>query len=352
MVVQGRILTGHRPTGRRHLGHLLGTLEAWVRLQEEYECFFLIADYHVLTTDFEHPQLLRENIRECLLDWLAAGIDPRRSTLLLQSAVPEHAELALLLGMLVTVPRLERNPTYKEQVQQLGLAERASLGLLAYPVLQAADILIYRADTVPVGEDQLPHLELARELARRFNTLYGELFPEPRPLLSPTPRLPGTDGRTMHTSYGNTIPLSSSPEEIRERVWGMVTDPARIHPHDPGHPEVCPVNAYHLALEREEAEDVAEECRRGNIPCVEHKRRMSALLTERLEPYRRIREEMAGREDEVWDILRQGSRRAAILARATLEEVRTRMGLPQLRRERAGLPERSRLPDLSGKLCC
>lgn len=347
MGIQGRILTGHRPTGRRHLGHLLGTLEVWARLQEEYECFFLIADYHVLTTDYEHPQLLRENIRECLLDWLAAGIDPRRSTLLLQSAVPAHAELSLLLSMLVTVPRLERNPTYKEQVQQLGLVERASLGLLAYPVLQAADILIYRADTVPVGEDQLPHLELTRELARRFNALYGDLFPEPRPLLSPTPRLTGTDGRTMHTSYGNTIPLSASPEEVQEKVWGMVTDPARIHPHDPGHPEVCPVNAYHLALERETAEPVAEACRRGEVSCAEHKRRMAALLTERLEPYRRIREEMAGREEELWDILRQGSRRAATLAQATLEEVRSRMGLPRLRQEDAGRPL-----NLTGRLCC
>jgi tryptophanyl-tRNA synthetase len=352
MPTKGRILTGHRPTGRRHLGHLLGTLQTWARLQEEYECFFLIANYHVLTTDYEHPEHIPENVRHVLLDWLAAGIDPQRSTILLQSAVPEHAELALLLGMLVSVPRLERNPTYKEQVQQLGLVERASLGLLAYPVLQAADILAYQADTVPVGEDQLPHLELAREMARRFNTLYGELFPEPQPLLSTTPRLPGTDGRTMHTSYDNTIPLSADPPEIQDKVWGMVTDPARIHPHDPGHPEICPVNQYHQALEPEKAERIAAACRQGQIPCVEHKEGMAGLLVERLEPYRRIRQEMAGHEDDLWDILRQGSLRARALARKTLSTARACMGVPNLgvAMERASSQNVSL--DLAGKVCC
>jgi tryptophanyl-tRNA synthetase len=349
MGVQGRILTGHRPTGRRHLGHLLGTLQTWARLQDVYQCFFLIADYHVLTTDFEHPERLRDNVLQVLLDWLAAGIDPQRSTILLQSALPEHAELALLLGMLVTVPRLERNPTYKEQVQSLGLVERASLGLLGYPVLQAADILIYRADTVPVGEDQLPHLELAREIARRFNGLYGDLFPEPQPLLSTTPRVPGVDGRTMHTSYGNTIALSASPEEISQKVWSMVTDPARIHPRDPGHPDICPVNDYHHALDPEVAGRYAEACRQGEVPCVEHKKLVAALLAERLEPFRRIRQEMAGREDEVLDILRQGSARAGAVARETLTEVRGRMGLADLAdksRRRVGIH------DLEGKVFC
>jgi len=352
MPAKGRILTGHRPTGRRHLGHLLGTLETWARLQDDYECFFLIANYHVLTTDYEHPERLRANTREVLLDWLAAGIDPQRSTILLQSAVPEHAELALLLGMMVTVPRLERNPTYKEQLQQLGMAERASLGMLAYPVLQAADILIYRADTVPVGEDQVPHVEVARELARRFNGLYGSTFPEPQALLSRTPRVPGTDGRTMHTSYRNEITLAAPEDEVVRAVQGMITDPARIHPSDPGHPEVCPIFAYHEALQPATAGPVTEACRRGEIGCVSHKDSVARMLVERLEPFRRFHAQMAGHEDDVWDILQRGSLRARAVAQATLSDVRVRMGLTDLM-----APEAMPLPsweglDLSGKVCC
>ncbi len=349
---KGRILTGHRPTGRRHLGHLLGTLQTWAGLQDDYECLFLIADYHVLTTDYEHPDLLRANVFEVLLDWLAAGIDPQRSTILLQSAVPEHAELSVLLGMLVTVPRLQRNPTYKEQVGQLGLYDRASLGLLAYPVLQAADILIYKADTVPVGEDQVPHLEVARELARRFNSLYGDLFPEAQALLSQAPRLPGTDGRTMHNSYGNAIALAAAPEEIHQAVSGMVTDPARIHPTDPGHPEICPIHEVHQAMAPDAAEPVAEACRRGEIGCVEHKRMMTELLVTFLEPYRRIRGEMAGREDELWALLSQGSQDARVLAQATLAEVRARMGLPSLGAVRINGVGLHSSVDLQGKVCC
>jgi tryptophanyl-tRNA synthetase len=223
------------------------------------------------------------------------------------------------------------------------------MGLLAYPVLQAADILIYRADTVPVGEDQLPHLELAREIARRFNSLYGDYCPEPQPLLSTTPRVPGVDGRTMHTSYGNTIALASSPKEISEKVWSMVTDPARIHPDDPGHPDICPVNDYHRALDPEAAGEYAEACLQGQVPCVEHKKLIAALLAERLEPFRRIRQEMAGREDEVLDILRQGSARAGVVAQETLAEVRRRMGLADLAdqsRRRVGIH------DLEGKVFC
>lgn len=343
MTKKGRILTGHRPTGRRHLGHLLGTLENWARLQQDYDCFFLIADYHILTTDYEHPARIRQNTLQVLLDWLAAGIDPRQSTILLQSAVPEHGELSMLFGMLTTVPRLERNPTYKEMVQELGLGGRPSLGLLAYPMLQAADILIYRADTVPVGEDQLPHIELAREIARRFNRLYGSTFPEPQGLLSQTPRVPGTDGRTMHTSYGNTIPLSASAEEIREGIMGMVTDPQRSHRDIPGRPELCPVHAYHQALDPEPAAAVAEQCRQAAVGCVEHKEMLVELLVKRLEPYRRIREEMAGREEALWEILRQGSQHARAIARVTLDQVREFMGLPDL-----GLAPIKPLPDHNG----
>ncbi|MBI2845350.1 MAG: tryptophan--tRNA ligase, partial [Chloroflexi bacterium] len=203
MEKKGRILTGHRPTGPRHLGHLVGTLETWAQLQDDYECYFLIADWHVLTTDVEHTAQIGNNIQEMLFDWLAAGLDPERSVFVQQSLVKEHAELALLLGNLVTVSRLRRNPTFKEQVQELHLGDRASMGLLAYPVLQAADILVYKADTVPVGEDQVPHLELSREIARKFNTTFKPIFPEPKPYLSAIPRLPGLDNRKMGSSYQN-----------------------------------------------------------------------------------------------------------------------------------------------------
>ncbi|MGD0005666.1 MAG: tryptophan--tRNA ligase, partial [Anaerolineaceae bacterium] len=228
-----RILTGHRPTGPRHIGHLVGTLQNWVKMQDTHQCFFLVADIHVLTTDFENPARISENTLEMVYDWLASGIDPARSTLVLQSAVPEHPILCLLLSMLVSVGRLERIPTYRDQVHELSL--NPSLGLLAYPVLQSADILVYRANAVPVGEDQLPHLELTREIAHRFNQLYGEYFPEPEALLSTYPRLPGIDNRTMHTSYNNAIYLRDTPEETTRKVMRMYTDPTRIHATDPGH---------------------------------------------------------------------------------------------------------------------
>jgi tryptophanyl-tRNA synthetase len=329
-------------------------LESWARLQDDYECFFLIADYHVLTSDYEHPDRLRDNVLHVLLDWLAAGIDPKRSTILLQSAIPEHAELSLLLGMLVTVPRLERNPTYKEQLQALGLAGRPSLGLLAYPVLQAADILIYRADTVPVGEDQLPHIELSREVARRFNGLYGNTFPEPQPLLSETPRFPGTDGRMMHTSYGNTIPLSDAPEEIRDKVLNMITDPQRERRTDAGRPEVCPVHAYHQSFEPQIAKEIAGQCRQASIGCVEHKRMLAEYLVRRLEPHRRIREEMIGREQELLEILRQGSQHARMVARNTLAQVRVAMGIPELQMQPSKPVNGNgqEVPSLIGKVCC
>jgi tryptophanyl-tRNA synthetase len=218
MAEKGRILTGHRPTGPRHLGHLVGTLRTWTELQDQYQCFFLIADLHVMTTEYIHPDRIKENTLGVMADWLAAGIDPQRATIVLQSAIPEHAQLSLLLGMLTTVSRLERVPSYKEQAQSLGLTP--SLGLLTYPVLQAADILLYRADHVPVGEDQLPHLELAREVAGRFNQTYGTTFPLPQPVLSRIPRLPGIDNRTMHTSYGNAIYLKDTPRETARKIQG------------------------------------------------------------------------------------------------------------------------------------
>ncbi len=324
---KGRILTGHRPTGPRHIGHLMGTLESWARLQDTYECYFLVADLHVLTTDFEHPRRVRENSLGILLDWLAAGIDPNRSTLVLQSAVPAHSQLDTLLGMLVTVSRLNRVPTYKEQIKELHL--QPSLGLLAYPVLQAADILVYKANAVPVGEDQLPHIELTREVARRFNQLYGETFPEPEGLLSATPRLPGTDNRTMHTSYGNAIFLRDTPEETTRKVMSMYTDPTRIHANDPGHVEGNPVFAYMDAFNpnQAEVEELKARYRAGTVGEVEVKRRLAVVLNEYLAPIRQRRAQFAAHPNDAIDILRAGTARARELANRTLASVPEKMGL-------------------------
>jgi tryptophanyl-tRNA synthetase len=324
---KGRILTGHRPTGPRHIGHLVGTLETWAKLQDDYECFFLIADLHVLTTDYEHPSRIQENLLNVLVDWLAAGIDPGRSMIILQSAIPAHSQLALLLSMLVTVSRLNRVPTYKEQVQQLHL--QPSLGLLSYPVLQSADIIVYKADTVPVGEDQLPHLELSREIARRFNQLYDETFPEPAPLLSRTPRLPGTDNRTMHTSYGNTIFLKDTPEETNRKVMSMYTDPTRIHPSDPGHVEGNPVFAYHDVFnpDKDGVVELKERYRQGKVGDIEVKRLLAVTLNEYLAPLRQRRVELLKRRDHLREILVDGTQRARPLAEATLGEVISKMGL-------------------------
>lgn len=327
---KGRILTGHRTTGPRHIGHLAGTLENWAALQDTYECFFLIADLHVLTTDYEHPERIPQNRLEVLADWLGAGIDPNRSVILLQSALMEHTMLSALFGMLVTVARLSRVPTYKEQTQELNL--NPSLGLLAYPVLQSADILLYKADTVPVGEDQLPHVELTREIARRFNQLYGETFPEPEALLSPTPRLPGTDNRTMHSSYGNTILLKDPPEVVTQKVMGMYTDPTRIHATDPGHVEGNPVFDYHDLFnpDREQVEEFKARYRAGKIGDVEVKRRLAEALNEYLEPIRKRREDWMARPDDLRDLLRQGTETAGIVAGETIEEVKTKMGVPSI----------------------
>lgn len=327
---KGRILTGHRTTGPRHIGHLAGTLENWAALQDTYECFFLIADLHVLTTDYEHPERIPINRLEVLADWLASGIDPDRSVIVLQSALPEHTLLSALFGMLVTVARLSRVPTYKEQTQELNL--NPSLGLLAYPVLQSADILLYKADTVPVGEDQLPHIELTREIARRFNQLYGETFPEPEALLSPASRLPGTDNRTMHSSYGNTILLKDSPEEVTRKVMSMYTDPTRIHANDPGHVEGNPVFDYHDIFnpDREQVEEFKARYRTGKIGDVEVKRRLAEVLNDYLGPIRRRREEWMARPDELRDILRAGTEIADHIAHETIEEVKTKMGIPSI----------------------
>ena len=327
MANKGRILTGHRTTGPRHIGHLAGTLQTWASLQDSYDCFFLLADLHTLTTDYEHPSRLRENTLNVAIDWLAAGIDPERSTIVLQSALPEHVQLTLLFSMLVTVARLERVPTYKEQTRELNLTP--SLGLLTYPVLQAADILIYKADTVPVGEDQLPHVELTREIARRFNQLYGDTFPEPEALLSKTPRLPGIDNRTMHQSYGNSIALGDTEEETKAKIMNMYTDPTRIHATDPGHVEGNPVFTYLEVFDPDVSlvADLKDRYRKGTVGDVAVKRHLVEVMNQALKPIRERRAELLNRPEQVAEIIQAGTERARPIVKQTLEEAMERMGL-------------------------
>jgi tryptophanyl-tRNA synthetase len=326
-VTRPRILSGMRPTGPLHLGHLTGALDNWVKLQDTYDCYFCVVDWHALTTDYADPGNVRENILEVATDWLAAGLDPQRSTLFIQSQVPEHAELHLLLSMVTPVSWLERVPSYKEQQQQLSEKDLSTYGFLGYPLLQSADILIYKASAVPVGEDQAPHIELTREVARRFNYLYGaKVFPEPQTVLTATPRVPGTDGRKMSKSYGNAVYLKDPPEVVRKKLKPMVTDPARVRRTDPGTPEICPVYDLHKAFSPPETQAwAAEGCRTAGIGCLDCKGALIDHLLHRLEAIHQRRPEYAARPDTVWDILAEGSRRAREVARATMDDVRAAM---------------------------
>jgi tryptophanyl-tRNA synthetase len=321
-----RILSGMRPTGPLHLGHLLGALDNWVRLQSEYECFFAVVDWHALTTHYPDPGEIRADVLEVATDWLAAGIDPARSTLFIQSLVPQHAELHVLLSMVVPLGWLERVPSYKEQQQQLEGRDLTTYGFLGYPLLQTADILAYKAEAVPVGEDQAPHIELAREVVRRFDHLYGPVFPEPQTLLTPMPRIPGTDGRKMSKSYRNAILLKDPPETIRAALKTMVTDPARKRRSDPGDPEKCPVFDLHKAFSPKATIDWADGgCRTAAIGCIDCKNRLADHVLERLVEIHARRPEYASRPDTVWDILKAGSLRARSAAEATLVAVRKAM---------------------------
>lgn len=322
-----RILSGMRPTGKLHLGNLLGALENWKNFEGK-DTFFMIADWHALTTEYESKTKIRDNVREVILDYLAAGLDPNRATIFLQSLVPEHAELTLLLSMITPLPWLERNPTYKDQLKEPEGRALGTYGFLGYPVLQAADILLYKADAVPVGEDQLPHLELAREIARRFNHLYRPVFTEPEALLTKTPKVPGTDGRKMSKSYGNTIELSDSPEEVDKKVMQMVTDPARKRREDKGHPEVCPVYFFHTIFNKTQHETVARECRSAERGCVDCKREMSTHLVPFLKPIYERRKALEPKRDKLVDeILIEGSKRARTVASRTLAEAKDAVGI-------------------------
>lgn len=315
-----------RPTGKLHLGHLVGALDNWVPLQDSYDCFYCIVDWHALTTHYENTAEIREMIIDNTTDWLAAGLDPKRSTLFVQSRVLEHAELHVLLSMITPLGWLERVPTYKEQLNELAGRDLHTYGFLGYPLLQAADIMVYRANAVPVGEDQVPHIELTREVARRFNHLYATVFPEPRSLLTRTPRLPGTDGRKMSKSYNNTIALNDPPETIRTTVKNMMTDPARKRRTDPGDPLKCPVGDYHKVFSPEETNQrVDQGCRSAGIGCIECKGWLSDNLVERLGPVFERRRDIERHPSDVQDILADGGNRARVAARETMEQVREAM---------------------------
>ncbi|HJQ84045.1 MAG TPA: tryptophan--tRNA ligase [Candidatus Binatia bacterium] len=321
------IVSGARPTGRQHLGNYHGALKNWLRLQETHRCFFFVADWHALTTDWASTAGLEENVVEMVLDWLAVGLDPERATVFRQSAVKEHAELFLLLGMLTPVPWLERTPTYKEQREQLQDRDLSTYGFLGYPVLQAADVLIYKAGAVPVGIDQAPHIELTREIARRFNATYRPFFPEPQTLLTDAPKIVGIDGRKMSKSYNNAIYLSDPPEEVEAKLARMVTDPRRARRKDPGEPNDCPayLSFHRLYATPEELRWQEQGCRTASIGCLECKQVTIKHVVAELAPIRERRARLTPRDAR--DALEAGTARARQVAAATLGEVREAMGL-------------------------
>jgi len=317
-----------QPSGRLHLGNYVGALANWIALQESHECFYMVADWHAVSTNYAETRRIRSFTRDMLLDWLAAGLDPDRSTVFVQSSVPEHAVLHLLLSMIVPVPWLERNPTYKEQQEQLADRDLTSYGFMGYPVLQSADILLYRADAVPVGQDQLPHLEITREIARRFNTTYGRVFPEPQALLTQTPKLPGTDGRKMSKSYNNAIYLSDPEPTVREKLRTMVTDPARKRRSDPGNPDVCPVFDVHRVFSAAPViERVNRDCRTAAIGCIDCKAMLADGVVQRLQPMWERRSALEHDPSTVDRAVKTGADRARAVAADTLAAVNTAMHL-------------------------
>jgi len=325
VVKKGTILSGMRPTGALHLGNYFGALENWIKLQDDYECFFFVADWHALTTGYEDTSEIKSNINELVIDWISAGLDPEKCTIFLQSKIKEHAELHLLFSMITPLSWLLRCPTYKDQLNQLKDKNITTYGFLGYSNLQAADILIYKAGFVPVGEDQLPHLELTREIARRFNFLFGEVFPEPQAILTKAKVLPGTDGRKMSKSYGNTIALSDNPDTIRKKVSTMVTDPARIRKDDPGHPEVCTVFSFHKVFNESELPEIEEACRGGKIGCVQCKRNLADKMVKYFEPIHERRQKILEKPEMIKEVLHEGNKKAEEKAKKTMEEVRSAM---------------------------
>ena len=322
--IRSRVVSGMRPTGKLHLGHLVGALKNWTALQEQYDCFYFVADWHALTSEYASTSAITGYALDNVADWIAAGVDPERSTIFIQSLVPEHAELFLLLSMVVPIPWLERVPTYKEQQEQLTEKDLSTLGFLGYPLLQTADVAMYDGRFVPVGDDQVPHLELSREVVRRFNQLYGEVLAEPRPLLTPVPRLPGLDNRKMSKSYGNTIDLSDDSDAVVKKVRQMYTDPKRVRADIPGTVEGNPVFMYHDAfnLDTAEVEDLKTRYREGKVGDVEVKTKLARAMNTMLDPMRERRREVAEKPERIREIAIEGSKRARVVARATMERVR------------------------------
>lgn len=323
-----RILSGMRPTGPLHLGHLVGALKNWVKLQGEYECLFMIADWHALMSEYENPQALKENTLDNVIDWLACGIDPHQSTIFIQSHIKGHLELYMVFSLFIPLGWLQRCPTYKEQLREVTNRTLSTYGFLGYPVLQAADILLYKADSVPVGEDQLPHIELTREIAKKFNSLYKrDVFPLPKALLTKTSRLLGLDGRKMSKSYNNYIALSDKPELIRKKTQSMFTDPLRIKFSDPGHPEKCNVHNYYAIFAPERKKEIDELCRRAQIGCTNCKKELAQILIRFLEPIQEKRDEFIKNKKRVFDILEQGEKKAHSIASNTILEVKNLLRL-------------------------
>jgi tryptophanyl-tRNA synthetase len=326
MTEKKRVLSGMRPTGQLHLGNLHGALANWIKMQDEYDCFFFIADWHALTSSYEKTDTISDYVKQMTIDWLSAGLSPEKSTLFIQSYVKEHAELYLLLSMITPVPWLERNPTYKDQIVQMSNKDLSTFGFLGYPVLQAADIIIYKAHGVPVGVDQVPHVEITREIARRFNYLYEPVFPEPQAILTEIPKVLGSDRRKMSKSYDNAIFLGDTSKEIAHKVSQFITDPARKLKSDPGDPDVCNVFDFHkLYSDQAMVDEVNEACRSAQIGCVECKKKMTANLVEFLTPIREKREHYEARPDLVADIIITGSQKARSVAQQTMEDVRAAM---------------------------
>ncbi|HBQ63397.1 MAG TPA: tryptophan--tRNA ligase [Clostridiales bacterium] len=322
------IVSGMRPTGKLHLGNYFGALVNWIRLQEEEDCLFFVADWHALTTGYEEPSEIPENIQNLVLDWISAGLDPEKCCIFLQSDIKQHAELHLAFSLITPLSWLTRCPTYKDQLDQLGDRDIRTYGFLGYPCLQAADILLYKADGVPVGEDQLPHLEITREIARRFNFLFQcSLFPEPKSILNEAKVLPGIDGRKMSKSYQNEIALSDSLEEVRGKVMRMVTDPSRIRKDDPGHPDICSVFSMYKVIAPDLTEEIKDSCSGGKTGCVACKRKLGERLCALMAPIAERRQDLVKKPGQVREILQNGSQTARARAEQTMESVKHAMKL-------------------------
>jgi tryptophanyl-tRNA synthetase len=323
MADQKRVLSGMRATGALHMGNYLGALDNWVKMQDQYDCFFFVADWHALTSNYENPGPMGEYVRQILIDWLSAGLSPEKSTLFIQTKVPEHAELFLIFSMITPVPWLERNPTYKDQIVQLQNKDLSTFGFLGYPVLQAADILMYKAQGVPVGIDQVPHVEITREIARRFNYLYGTIFPEPISILTETPKILGLDRRKMSKSYNNAIYLSDGPEQIQSKVMQMITDPQRARRSDPGNPDVCNVYEFHKHFtDAQTNQQIDAQCRKAEIGCVECKKIMAENLIHAMAPLYEKRQYYLSHPKVVEEIMEEGSRKARNIAIETIQQVK------------------------------